>query len=100
MKIVSYFRGVWKLTDKRYKELLTDVADGKTWNLDSYGKQIGQIDLNALDLDAALAKELLPTTMSWTEACKQTARIQTARIHAERLAAGKGIDARFLPKPA
>ena len=83
MKIVSYFRGVWKLTDKRYKEMLADVAAGKTWNLDSYGKQIGQIDLNALDLDARLAKELLPTTMSWTDACKQTASIRAEQLALE-----------------
>ena len=80
MKIVSYFRGVWKLSDKRYAQLLADVAAGETFNLDAYGKQFGQIDLNALDLDAALAKELLPTTMSWKEACKQTARIRAERL--------------------
>ena len=80
MKIVSCYGGLWKLTDKRYKELLTDVAAGETFNLDAYGKQIGQINLNAMDLDAALAKELLPTTMSWVEACKQTARIRAERL--------------------
>jgi hypothetical protein len=44
----------------------------------------------------------LATATSHYEAERPDADIaqeQTARIHAERLAEGKGIDARFLPKP-
>ena len=72
MKIVSCYGGLWKLSNKQYAKLLADVAAGKTFDLDAYGKQFGQIDLNALDLDARLAKELLPTTMSWKDACAAT----------------------------
>ena len=80
MKIVSCYGGLWKLSDKQYAKLLADVAAGETFNLDAYGRQFGQINLNAMDLDQALAKELLPTTMSWIEACKQTARIRAERL--------------------
>ena len=83
MKIVSCYGGLWKLSNKQYAKLLADVAAGETFNLDAYGKQFGQIDLNALDLDARLAKELLPTTMSWTDACKQTASIRAEQLALE-----------------
>ena len=59
MKIVSCYGGLWKLSNKQYAKLLADVAAGKTFDLDAYGKQFGQIDLNATDLDAVYARELI-----------------------------------------
>jgi hypothetical protein len=74
MKIVSCYGGLWRLSDKRYVKLLTDAAAGKAFYLDTYGKQFGQIDLNVMDLDERLAKELLPLAQSWAAARAATAR--------------------------
>ena len=59
MKYLESYVMVWKLTDRAYKRFLRDVAAGKPWDVNDYGKMFHTIDQNITDFDADQAKGLL-----------------------------------------
>lgn len=42
---------IWRLTRVRYVKLLSDAAAGKEWDLDRYGRRLGQTVESVTDLD-------------------------------------------------
>lgn len=59
MKLVTCMGGVWKLSDRNYKRYLRQVASGKEWNLNDFGRNLGFIDLNVTDIEPEAAQDLL-----------------------------------------
>ena len=50
MKYVTCFGGLWRLSNKNYRNLLLDIKAEKEFNLDNYGKNIGIIEVNVSDI--------------------------------------------------
>lgn len=44
MKYLTSYGSLWKITESQYKKLRRDNKKGKPWNLDDYGRQIGEVE--------------------------------------------------------
>lgn len=71
MQFVSCYGGIWRLSDRAFKRFLKNAAAGQPWNLNDYGKMVvPQTDMNATDLTAEQAQEIL----NGADAAEVTAR--------------------------
>ena len=59
MKYVTCYGGLWRLTNKQYKAMLTDIMAGPGIDLDHYGKNIGIIEVDVTDLTSEEARGYL-----------------------------------------
>jgi hypothetical protein len=59
MKYVDSYGAVWRLSDRAYKRFLRDVAAGKTWDINDYGKLHCSVSQNITDIDREQATSLL-----------------------------------------
>lgn len=60
MRYLTSYGRIWRVTERNYKRFLKDVADGKLWDLDDYGKPIGDA-ISVTDIDCEQAEDMLKT---------------------------------------
>lgn len=59
MRYLTSYGAMWRVSERNYRKLLSDVLKGKDWHLDDYGKRICDATINVTDLDRSNVDEFL-----------------------------------------